>query len=101
MKFRDIISNIDPSITNIPSGYSRYGHIMLLRSSSKLPSKMAEIILSHYPWCQSVYQQTDTKGISRIPEIKLLLPFIESELKIMHSSILLRNSGAKVFLSAL
>ena len=72
MKFRDLISNNDPSITNIPSGYSRYGHIMLLRSSSKLPSKMAEIILSHYPWCQSVYQQTDTKGISRIPEIKLL-----------------------------
>ncbi|GIS00799.1 MAG: hypothetical protein CM15mP102_16190 [Flavobacteriales bacterium] len=40
-------------------------------------------------------------NLSSSIETILFISFIESELKIMHSSILLRNSGAKVFLSAL
>ena len=62
--------------------------------------KELKIILNNYD--QSILQETNENG-DRIGSISHILRIflIDKELKIMQSSILFRNSGANVFLSAL
>lgn len=79
MKFRDRIKQANPDLVKIPTGYKRYDHVMVLRSTDRLSPELGETILSEFPWCRTVYQHTTTTGQSRIPELVLLAGVDEPE----------------------